>query len=234
MKTSTYIFRLFQDAVENLNPDYCADILIGEWNDIVYHYTYGESPRRRAYHNLEHVRYMLENYFSIVKPVVNGDQCAWSLMVIAIVYHDFIYHVDSRTNEEDSATCATESLKSLLDTYNDGELITPSVNDIYIERIQKLIMATKHPVTKDVSDMTTSECHIHDLDLLGLSDEKLVDVNNEKVKAEYSVKYTPEEIKDGQKKFFGKLLEGNIFLSPTFVRFEDDARRLIQKHILEQ
>lgn len=233
MKTSTYIFRLFQDAVENLNPDYCADALVGEWDDIVNHYTYGEG-RRRAYHNLEHVRFMLENYFANVKPIVNSDQCAWALMVIAIIYHDFIYIIGSKDNEEASARVAEEALESLLNVHNDkGVLYGPS-NGMYIELVKRLIMATKHPITKDVAEMSTSERHIHDLDLLGLADEKLVAANNEKVKAEYSVEYTPEAIKEGQQKFFGKLLEGNIFLSPTFVRFEDDARRLIQKHIIEQ
>jgi predicted metal-dependent HD superfamily phosphohydrolase len=228
MHTSTYVFEQFQDAIRLLNPDYSADSLVGCWGDIVSHYTYGEGNSNRAYHNLGHVRFMLENYYNIVNPHPYSENIMWPTMVLAIIYHDVIYNIGSKTNEEDSATFACEDINHLLMGTD------PVTRDARLDIIRQLIMATKHPITEEMAKtMSVYELDIHDLDLLGLADECLVVVNNEKVKREYMYHFTPEQIKDGQRKFFGKMLEGRIYLSPNFFGFERYAKALIQKHIID-
>jgi predicted metal-dependent HD superfamily phosphohydrolase len=92
------------------------------WNQIKEAY----STKERYYHNLNHIQMMIsssEKYSGLIE-----DQ---KTLQLAIFYHDFVYSVNSKTNEEESALKAKFSLKKL------------NYPDHLIDKCTKFILATK-------------------------------------------------------------------------------------------
>ena len=166
----------------------------------------------RFYHNLNHITEMFLTA-SINKFALDCKQ------TIAVLYHDAVYNIGSKTNEEDSVKVFLEDL---------------SDNFLYSSRnqISRMIMSTKtHEWTDDICAN-----EIVDLDLSGLGSpwEKYMQDSNNVIK-EYLHIYTPEELKKGRTEFLKKFLSRQtIFLTDEFQEKYEDQARLNMKRELEE
>ena len=74
------------------------------WEKLIVAY----SAKGRYYHNLNHIKMMItsaQKHFKLIDDL--------KTLQLAIFYHDFVYSVKSKTNEEESAQMAGLSLKKL-------------------------------------------------------------------------------------------------------------------------
>jgi len=165
-----------------------------------------EEPHR-AYHTLKHIRDVMRE-FDLARHQCENPHA----IEIAIWFHDIIYDVGEKYNEENSAATASRALKDL------------GAKNEFIRIVMRLIMVTKHgkitPVTKDEMIMVDS-----DLAGLGLSKEEF-EVNKNNVELEYKTVFSDDEIRKGQKDFFQEILKReNIYYTDWFRgRYEDQAR----------
>jgi predicted metal-dependent HD superfamily phosphohydrolase len=74
------------------------------WVEVVKHY----SDKKRHYHNLQHLENMLAE-LGVVKLQIDD----WETTIMALIYHDIIYHPTAKDNEEKSAELGKERLRQL-------------------------------------------------------------------------------------------------------------------------
>ncbi len=68
----------------------------------------GYSQKKRYYHNLDHLTYMLR----LAKE--HGEELEdWDVLLFSIFYHDIVYNVKRKDNEDKSAKLAAEKLALL-------------------------------------------------------------------------------------------------------------------------
>lgn len=132
------------------------------YNELVLRY----SERHRKYHTLQHLGECLD-LFSEVSTLSNSP----SELYFAIWFHDAIYDIHSRSNEEDSASLVLSSLEK----YN----IDPSM----LNRIGGLVMMTKN----HTEPRTTNEKLLIDIDLsiLGATPDRFCEFELQ-IRDEYS------------------------------------------------
>ena len=94
-----------------------------QWQELQKHY----KEDFRAYHNLSHLTELFRYFDLHIAALERPNEVAY-----AIFYHDIIYSIYSKRNELYSAELAIEYLQKL------------KVDDVAIERIFNLIMATKN------------------------------------------------------------------------------------------
>lgn len=146
---------------------------------------YGEPWR--TYHNLDHIKRMLLDYFEWIEAT---DGHFSHEMQLAILFHDIIYDVTRKDNEERSA--------ALYERVADRCFYR-----IAHDEVKEYIMATKH-TTKETSQ---NNQYIADLDLLGLSDSYESFANNSiNIEKEFLQAYTPEEFLMGRISFLSHML----------------------------
>lgn len=97
------------------------------WNDISNKYT----EKHRAYHNLNHLTEMF-SYFDIFKHKIENPY----IVAFSIFYHDIIYAIWKKDNEEKSANFAIEKLTGI-------------INDVDLKEIYNQIIATKTHVANN-------------------------------------------------------------------------------------
>jgi predicted metal-dependent HD superfamily phosphohydrolase len=115
------------------------------WQEIVHNYTVPS----RHYHTLDHLASMLQ----LLQPL-RRNFADWDMVVMALVYHDWVYEVSRADNEEQSANVAL----ALLTKWN--------VQDFRQEKVVTYIMSTKthHPADEETNWFTDA-----DLGILGAS-----------------------------------------------------------------
>ncbi|GAL73797.1 hypothetical protein JCM19275_2644 [Nonlabens ulvanivorans] len=177
------------------------------WNELESHYT----ESHRTYHNLTHLEELFEYYDTYKKELEKPD-----LVAFAIFYHDIIYGIWNKKNEEDSAEKA-------LNVLNKTAL---SVNDL--TTIESHILATKthNAFLKDTQWMID-----FDLAILG-SPIARYNLYSELIRKEYR-KVPTFLYKKGRKKMLKHFLEKPfIYSTSTFkILYEKQAKKNLQAEL---
>jgi len=189
--------------------NYTSDtILIEElWAELQENYT----ASFRAYHNLTHLEEIFNYFDTYNSQIENPNELA-----LAIFYHDAIYNIWKKDNEEKSAELANNQLKKL------------AINVDVISRIEKHIIATKshQAILSDSKWMVD-----FDLAILGQS-EKVYNNYTSKIREEYKV--APNLLYySGRKKVLQHFLnKKSIYTSDVFIElYEENARKNLLQEI---
>lgn len=171
------------------------------------------SEKSRFYHNLSHVKTLLNLFESIADKIYDHDAVRF-----AIWFHDVIYDTERSDNEEESARLAAEMLRKL------------QVNAETIERVQKMILSTKTHSGRSLSD---DEKLFLDMDLaiLGTSEE-IYKEYSKAIREEYSW-VSESRYHSGRKKILESFIRREkIYLTKEMeVRYEEKARENINNEI---
>jgi len=171
------------------------------WDDIREKY----SNPKRHYHNLAHLSAMLDHLESCQDLVHD-----WDSVLFALFYHDYIYKVSNKDNEERSAEEASKKLFLLQ--------LSPS----RISFVKELVVATKshqHNTNNDINLFTDA-----DLSILG-SDRNSYDQYVKQIRKEYSI-YPDLLYKPGRRKVLNHFIEMPSIFKTDFFRqkLEKSAR----------
>ena len=195
---------MLQQAFFQLAQNYSTDIPFIEklWNEIEKNY----SGKKRYYHNLTH----LENMFAQLQEVKNlADD--WDMLMFALFYHDLIYKVPGKDNEEKSARTANERLQQL---------------GVPVERINRCcnhILATKsHTASNDPDTNLLTDA---DLSILGQEPPVYIDYTKQ-IRKEYAF-YPDILYKPGRKKVVNHFLHmDRVFKTSIFFdKYEQQAKQ---------
>jgi predicted metal-dependent HD superfamily phosphohydrolase len=169
--------------------------------------------KQRAYHNLSHIRALLEHADSFRTELSSYDSVAF-----AIWFHDAIYHTKRNDNEEKSAALAEEML---------GQLSVPRE---MIAASKQMILATKqHELLLNSADLKLFLDF--DLAILGTSAE-VYQRYRQAIRKEYS--WVPYFLyRKGRKKVLESFLkrERLYFSDAMNARYEAQARRNIEAEL---
>jgi predicted metal-dependent HD superfamily phosphohydrolase len=174
------------------------------WDDIREKY----SNPKRHYHNLTHLSAMLDQ-LELCQDQVHD----WDSVLFALFYHDYVYKISNKDNEERSADEASKKLFLLQ--------LSPS----RISIVKDLIIATKshqHSTNNDVNLFTDA-----DLSILG-SNRETYEQYVKQVRKEYNI-YPDLLYRPGRKKVLNHFLDmPSIFKTEFFrERLEQTARENI-------
>ena len=120
-----------------------ADLISSLWKNIANHY----SESHRAYHNKTHLSELFK-YFDLYKDNLDNPD----IVTFSIFYHDIIYNIWKKDNEEKSADFALMELSKI------------NIHTFYLEQIHQQILATK---THQANDNDTKYLVDFDLAILG-------------------------------------------------------------------
>ena len=145
------------------------------WKEIETKY----SNKNRHYHTLEHLDSIL-NQLTSIKNQIND----WNTILFSLYFHDIVYNVLKKNNEERSAALAEIRMRSI------------SVQSEIIEKCKDQIIATKaHHISKDND---TNYFTDSDLSILG-NNPKIYSNYYRQIRKEYSIYpdliYCPGRIK---------------------------------------
>jgi predicted metal-dependent HD superfamily phosphohydrolase len=193
---------------------YSTDPVMTEalWDELFKKYT---SPRRH-YHNLAHLEQMLalsRQYQSFLQDKDGVD--------FSIFYHDIIYNVLRKDNEQRSAALAFKRLKYL------------GLTDQQRETIKAYVEATHAHTIPDAMEGSTDLAFFLDFDMSILAaDWPAYEVYTLQVRREYRL-YPDRLYHTGRKQFLEKSLqEGDIFHTPVFKgRYEATARANMEREL---
>ena len=203
---------MLEDTFKSLAARYSDDRLLIErhWEEIKNSYT----SKSRYYHNLEHLENMRGKILEVKSLLTDFDS-----VLFALYYHDAVYKVLNKDNEEKSAKLAEKRLKSL------------KVPGTQIETCVQHILATKahtssaNPDTKFFTDA--------DLSILGQPWEAYK-IYTQQIRKEYSI-YPDLLYKPGRRKVLEHFLNmPKIFKTETFfTKFEQQARINVAQDLKE-
>ena len=163
------------------------------------------SERSRHYHNLDHLNSLLQQILPLADQLRDLDT-----VLFALYYHDAVYRVLRKDNEEKSAQLAQKRLTLL------------NLPGNRIETCKQHILATK---AHGVSNNTDTNFFVDaDLSILG-QDSLTYKAYSEGVRKEYSI-YPDIIYKPGRKKVLEHFLQmEKIYKTePFFAKFESQAR----------
>jgi len=154
---------LLQNRFITLLKNYTSEVVLIDnlWNEILKKY----SEKHRAYHNLNHLEEIFV-YFDIYKDKINKPD----IIGLSIFYHDIIYNIWKKDNEEKSADFAIEKLSGILKKED-------------LQEIHQQIIATK---THEGNDKDTKYLLDFDLVILGQS-ERVYKTYTENIRQEYKL-----------------------------------------------
>ncbi len=163
------------------------------------------SEPSRHYHTLAHLQQLLAQLLPAKQEIKNFDA-----ILFALYYHDFIYNVLAKDNEERSAELASDRMNKL------------NVSKGTIESCRQHILATKVHALGD--DHDTNLFTDADLSILG-QDWNSYRTYCEQVRQEYSI-YPDIFYNPGRRKVLEHFLAmKSIFKTERFIKqFEDQAR----------
>lgn len=166
------------------------------------------SSKSRHYHNWNHIQDMMQSFFKYQNSIENPLE-----FQLSIFYHDIIYKVNKKDNEEQSAELAVKIFQSTI---------------VKSEMLENLILSTKHHSAK-----TKDEKWLIDFDLavLGRTWEEY-QTYFQNIRKEYKI-YPNLLYKPGRKKVLIHFLEKErIFLTDEFyTKYESIARQNLEKEI---
>lgn len=178
------------------------------WNEIREHY----SARKRHYHNLRHLEYILAELAAVRNEIRD-----WDSVLFAVYYHDIMYDPMRSDNEEKSAGLAESRLYDL------------SVPAVKIRRCKEHILATKQHLGS--SDSDTNYFTDADLCILG-QDREIYHAYCNNLRKEYA-DYPGLIYNQGRKRVLRKFLSmDRIFKTDYFFnKYESTARKNIAKEL---
>jgi predicted metal-dependent HD superfamily phosphohydrolase len=184
------------------------DLVDKLWNEIEKQYSKG----KRHYHNLEHLKYMMEKAIKYKDSLNDLDT-----VMFAIFYHDIVYDTTRHDNEKKSADLAHDRLV---------KLGFPADKEV---KCQGQIMATKEH--KESEDNDTSYLLDFDLAILGDTPECYRNYA-EMIRAEYSI-YPNFLYKKGRQKVLQHILsQKRIFKTQAFYdHYEHQARANVRSEL---
>lgn len=183
-------------------------LVTGLWKEIEKAY----SCNKRHYHNLEHLKYMIDKAIKY-KNCLNDPHT----IMFSIFYHDIVYNTIGQDNEQKSADIAEERLVNL------------GVAGDSISRCKNQIMATKDH--NDNTDNDTNFLLDFDLAILGDTPENYKDYTK-KIRSEYSI-YPDFLYKKGRKKVLQHFLDKDrIFKTGIFYEnYEKQAKENLKTEL---
>jgi predicted metal-dependent HD superfamily phosphohydrolase len=186
------------------------EFLLSLWEELFRQYN---SPRR-YYHNLNHISELLF-YFTEYKGVIKNPE----VLLFAIFYHDIIYDVLKKDNEEKSAVLAKKRMSQL------------KISEQDIDLCYNYILATKnHHAQIQNSDLA----YFLDFDMavVGKSAEEYLNYTHQ-IRKEYAL-FPDFMYRKGRKKVLKSFLQKErIFISDTFYSlFEKQARKNIYNELI--
>ena len=179
-----------------------------QWVEIEKHY----GKRNRHYHTLYHLENLLAQLSDVKNEIRN-----WDAVLFALFYHDIVYNVLKKDNEEKSAAFAA---KRMVD-YN--------VPGYIIDDCCAMILSTKSHALSDNSDIN----FFTDADLSILGAEWTAYENYYKqVRNEYNI-YPDFLYNSGRKKVIQHFLSMQQIFKTTFFfeKFEEKARHNLEKEL---
>ena len=208
---------LLKESFYILIETYSDNKLIQEkfWKEIAQKY----ETRKRHYHNLEH----LENMFLQLKEVQN-EIYDMPAVEFALFYHDIIYKVTRKDNEERSALFAVEQLKQL----QKAAKTDLQLNNIST-RCEKMILATKTHTISDDND--TNLFTDADLSILGQS-WKVYEKYIQQIRKEYAI-YPDFMYNSGRKKVLEHFLTMEYIYKTKLFRekYENQAKENLRREL---
>lgn len=203
-----YIKSLWKKVALNYTSD--AKLITGLWTEIEKAY----SDKKRYYHNLAHVKYMIDKALEHKDDLNDPDTIMFS-----IFYHDIVHNTMGQENEQKSADIAKLRLASL------------GVPADKISRCKKQVVATKAHHYSDDND--TNYLLDFDLAILGDTPESYKEYTK-KIRKEYST-YPDFLYKKGRKKVLQHFLDmDRIFKTEAFYKkYEMQARENLKAEIQE-
>lgn len=171
------------------------------------------SGKKRHYHNLNHLENLLAELTELREDVRN-----WNAIVFAVFYHDVVYKVHQKDNEEHSALVAKKHLQQL------------NCEAGLIDRVENLILATKSHQLSDDQDVNLFTDA--DLSILG-KDWETYNTYCSNVRKEYAI-YPDLLYKPGRRKALQYFLSmDRIFKTDHFYsKYEAAAKNNIEREIL--
>lgn len=173
------------------------------------------SEKHRAYHNLNHIRFLL-GLFEDFGEFINDKPCVF----FTIWFHDAVYDPRKNDNEKLSAELAVKCLKQI------------SLPKEKIAKIEKIILATeKH--SAETLDADSKIFLDFDLVILG-AESDIYKEYAEAIRKEYSF-VSEEDYKIGRGQVLQNFLKRDFIYVTDIMRekFETKARRNIKNEIVE-
>ena len=203
---------MVSETFKSLTSRYTESIPLVEklYTELVKHY----SEKGRFYHNLNHLNSLLQQILPLADLIKDLD-----MVLFAVYYHDVVYSVLRKDNEEKSALFADKRLNAL----------NVKVNRIAL--CNKHILASKAHRVSDDSD--TNFFTDADLAVLG-QDWSAYKIYTEGVRKEYWI-YPDIIYKPGRKKVVEHFLRmGKIYKTePFYAKFENQARLNLKRELEE-
>jgi len=201
---------MLKDVYIKLVLTYLSDkpLSISLWNEIKKKYT----GRKRHYHNLTHLEALI-NQLTECRSIIND----WETILFSVFYHDIIYNVLKKDNEEKSAELAVKRL---------SQIRFPLKR---IEQCEQQILATKAHTRRDNSD--TNLFTDADLSILGQPESTYREYCLQ-IRKEYSI-YPDLIYKPGRKKVVEHFLQmPRIFKTDFFFdKYEQQTRQNLQEEL---
>ncbi|MFD2186027.1 hypothetical protein [Aquimarina celericrescens] len=199
-----------KDVFTSLLSKYTNDSKLIEllWKEIENKY----NKKNRYYHNLKHLEYLYQRLINVKDQITD-----WDMVLFALFYHDYVYNVLKKDNEQQSAVKAEAILRAL------------GIENDRVELCKEIILATKsHTISKneDINFFTDA-----DLSILG-SDWENYKVYFKNVRKEY--KYYPAFMySKGRIKVLEHFLNmPKIFKTEHFYqKFEAQAKKNMKREI---
>ncbi len=191
-----------------LRPGCSADRCESLWNEVEKRY----SGRGRHYHTLTH----LDHLVKVLLPH-KEKFTSWMAVIIAVAYHDAVYNVLKKNNEERSAAMAVKRMKEIS--------LAPDV----VQQVERFILATKSHHSVDAqTDLFTDA----DLSVLG-AEPKVYELYAQQIRKEYFI-YPDLMYYPGRKKVLEHFLHMPTMFktSAFFDRYEAQARINLQWELL--
>jgi pantetheine-phosphate adenylyltransferase len=175
----------------------------------------------RQYHNLEHIIHsltVLDKFLTVNKLEVFEKD----LMILAILFHDFIYKAKQEKSDE---TLSAE----FAHTFCEG-ILNEEMND----RLHLLIECTNHMLSENKHDALKNLLLSIDLAILA-EDNKIYKKYAKNIRREYS-EYDDKAYQEGRKLVLNKLIEKakaeTLFEHPKFKKCNQKALKNMQKELL--
>lgn len=163
--------------------------------------------KHRPYHNLKHIYDMIqfvEKNYRCGNFLLMNDTHYWS-MIMAIIYHDVVYHPSGCLNEEHSA-------QKFVDDYYNGAIVANHINP---DLVIKWIMATKKHDSTDVYDQVIIQADLARLRFGSFNDLLEDEVCLFKEFQRYSV----NNYRDGRLKFLESFYYKNNVNLPQYIDY---------------
>jgi predicted metal-dependent HD superfamily phosphohydrolase len=206
VKSTTMLQEIFSALTSKTSND--QNLCQALWKELTFNY----GLPSRHYHNLTHLKNLIQELEPCKMLIQDYD-----VVLYSVFYHDIVYDVLNKDNEERSATIAVEALNLL------------GIDEYRVKRCAQQILATKSHTLH--SDNDTNLFTDADLSILG-KDEKTYNRYSEQVRQEYAA-YKDEAYYPGRVKVLQHFLAmTRIYKTDFFYNlYEEPARKNMMREL---